>query len=89
MKKLRSKISLDCPFKCIITPQDQIVSETRIANIRKEFEKNKVDFPGIRRTEALKRAIIKAKLAEQTNYSDNGPIVDGLIGSHNPSDWTY
>jgi hypothetical protein len=61
----------------------------KIKLVLKEFEKNKVDFPGIRRIEALKRAIIKVKLAEQTNYSDNGPIVDGLIGSHNPSDWTY
>ena len=57
--------------------------------IMEEFEKAKVDSPGIRRLEALKRAIIKVKTLEQSEYTDNGPIVDNLIGSHNPNDWTY
>ena len=57
--------------------------------IIEEFEKTKTDFPGIRRIEALKKAIIKVKSIEQQEYVDNGPIVGGLIGNHNQNDWTY
>lgn len=53
------------------------------------FTKAKIDLPGIRKIEALKKAIIKVKLLEQEKYADNGPIVEGLIGNQNQSDWTY
>lgn len=57
--------------------------------ILNEFEKAKNDSPGIRRLEALKKAIIKVKTLEQAEYSENGPKVDDLIGNHNQNDWTY
>lgn len=57
--------------------------------ILEEFEKAKTDFPGIRRIDALKRAIIKVKFIEENKYEDNGHKIDDLIGSHNPKDWTY
>jgi hypothetical protein len=61
----------------------------KIKLVLEEFQKNKTDFPGIRRIEALKKAIIKVKLNEKEEYVDNGPMVEGLIGNHNQNDWTY
>lgn len=61
----------------------------KIKLVLEEFQKNKTDFPGIRRIEALKKAIIKVKLIEKEEYVDNGPMVEGLIGNHNQNDWTY
>jgi hypothetical protein len=61
----------------------------KIKLIIKEFEKTKTDFPGIRRIEALKKAIIKVKFLEEVEYSENGPKIDDLIGNYNQNDWTY
>jgi hypothetical protein len=61
----------------------------KIKLILEEFENVKQTFPGIKRIDALKRAIIKIKFLEKNEYEENGELVGGLIGHHNPNDWTY
>lgn len=61
----------------------------KVKTILQQFEEIRRDFPGIRRIEALKRAIVKVKFLEENKYDDNGDHVPGLIGNHNPKDWTY
>jgi len=61
----------------------------KVKVILQQFQEIRRDFPEIRRIEALKRAIAKVKFLEENKYDNNGDHVSGLIGNHNPKDWTY